>query len=550
MCKVYMFYQVLKSFIWKNVYANVNSMFDVSGENQEADNNSNKQKASLVDVFEKMEFTRICDNIIDYALFHGELITFCAWKKKEEEYRKQIGFEDLFTSIDAQRALLSGHFHYITTRSIYDNPYVYAVNPANLVFDIAQKDNWDDCPKIYKSWKTAEDIINNKYYKVSDECAEYLRNATSHGTSTDNIQSDDKLINNDEYVNGSTIEVLEHWGTLTLSDGTTLKNWHVVVVGRKYVVRFEKNNRIVNPFTYGVWIEDCNTKRGVSPLYCTLSLAKLQETMMNKTIDLQSLNENPPVYAPEGYFDEDEIKLYPGRVIELSDDLMSQKIQQMTFNDSVFLNDITFLSDLMAEVSGIFPNMAGADESKSKTATEISTKTQGQLTRLSMLIDIINQDLVVPVVKNVAKLLADFKQGDEQILVPNGDEKDIITIDDTIRKGEYKYTYSDRTATTERSNKADLVVQACQQFAQFMPLKVPELFTWYMEQKGVENSERFIQQNQQIPDEIQQELLQDDRIAELCRLYEQGKEQDKTKGNQQQKSVIPDASIPQAQPME
>lgn len=31
MCKTFMFYQTLKAFIWRNTYANVNSMFDVSG---------------------------------------------------------------------------------------------------------------------------------------------------------------------------------------------------------------------------------------------------------------------------------------------------------------------------------------------------------------------------------------------------------------------------------------------------------------------------------------------------------------------------------------
>ena len=29
MCKTFMFYQTLKAFIWRNTYANVNSMFDV-----------------------------------------------------------------------------------------------------------------------------------------------------------------------------------------------------------------------------------------------------------------------------------------------------------------------------------------------------------------------------------------------------------------------------------------------------------------------------------------------------------------------------------------
>lgn len=31
MCKHYMFFQTLKSFIWKNTYSSINSMFDVSG---------------------------------------------------------------------------------------------------------------------------------------------------------------------------------------------------------------------------------------------------------------------------------------------------------------------------------------------------------------------------------------------------------------------------------------------------------------------------------------------------------------------------------------
>ena len=40
MCKTFMFYQTLKAFIWRNSYANVNSMFDVSGENHDSNNKS------------------------------------------------------------------------------------------------------------------------------------------------------------------------------------------------------------------------------------------------------------------------------------------------------------------------------------------------------------------------------------------------------------------------------------------------------------------------------------------------------------------------------
>lgn len=547
MCKTYMFYQVLKAFIWKNVYANTSSMFDVAGENQESDNDSNKQKAVLVDKFEKMGYSKTCDKIIDYALFHGELVSFVAWKKKTEERRRLITENDI-ENPRAIEALQNGKFHFIDEKTIYDDPFVYPVNPANLVFDAAQKENWDECPKIYKTYKVPDDIINNKYYTVSKEVAEDIRNSVDKDITTDGSQQNKDLEH--KIGNSKTVEVLEHWGNLTLKDGTVLKNWHVVVVARKHVVRFEKNNRIINPFTFGAWITDPETGRGISPLYCVLSLANLQEDLMNRTCDMQTLQENPPIYAPKGFFDDEEVQLYPGKIIEFGDNLSPSEIKAMEFSVSVFLNDITFLSDMMAEVSGIFPNMAGADEAKAKTATEISTKAQGQLTRLSMLIDTINQDLIVEDVKKVAKLCADFKSGDEDVFVDNGNNKETITITDGIRQAEYRYTYSDRTATTERSNKADLVAEAAERFAKFVPLNAQELFTWYMEQKDIENPERFLQQQDTIPIELQQMLMQNPQIKQMVEMFEQQKQNQQETGAENPSAVIPDASIPQAQPME
>jgi hypothetical protein len=526
-------------------------MFDVSGENQESDNDSNKQKAMLVDILDKMDYTKTCDKIMDYALLHGEIISFVAWKKKSQEFRKKIEKEDLLKP-NALKAIAKGKFHFIDEKPIYDNPFVYPVNPANFVFDAAQKENWDECPKIYKSYRVPEDIINNKYYKISDEVAQAIRNEVDKDVNAVSSQLDTDLEHKTN--NSKTVEVLEHWGNLTLKDGTVLKNWHVVVVARKYVVRFEKNNRIVNPFTYGSWINDPETGRGISPLYCVLSLAELQEDLMNRTCDMQTLQENPPIYAPKGFFDDEEVKLYPGKIIEFGDNLSPSEIKPMEFSVSIFLNDITFVSDLMAEISGIFPNMAGADETRSKTATEISTKAQGQLTRLSMLVDTINQDLIVEDVKKIAKLCADFKSGDEDIFVNSGNKKETITITDEIRQADYRYTYADRTATTERGNKADIVVNACKEFAQFIPLNGQELFTWYMEQKDVENPERFLQQLDSMPVEVQQMLMQNPNVRALVDQFNAQKEQQNggqaTAPTQQVEQPVPDASIPQAQPME
>ena len=130
MCKTFMFYQTLKAYIWRNTYANVNSMFDVSGENRDSNNISNKQKAMLVDIFEKMDFQKTCDKVIDNALLFGELISFTAWKRNYEEYRRPI---DFFKNVFAQDftklpkildAIKSGKNFWTDTKKIYDNPYV------------------------------------------------------------------------------------------------------------------------------------------------------------------------------------------------------------------------------------------------------------------------------------------------------------------------------------------------------------------------------------------------------------------------------------------
>ena len=503
MCKLFMFYQTLKAFIWRNVYSNVNSMFDVSGENQDSDNSSNKQKAMLVDILEKMNYQKTCDTVIDNALLYGELISFTAWKKRYEEYRRPIEFFKNIFSDDVQKlprileAIAKGKNYWTDSKKIYDNPFIYPVNPANLVFDVSQKDNWDDCPKIYRSFKCPQDIINNQLYSIDSLTASEIKNLVKTNNEPYNKDVKKHL---DEVVDGQTIEILEHWGDLKLPDGTLLKNWHAVIVARKYLVRFQKNETIINPFTYGTFIQDPESKRGISPLYSILSIAHAQEDLFNRTLNMQALSENPPLLAPEGFFTQEEINLYPGKIIEYGDTLSpSAAFKQLTFEHTVFSNDISFLDSLMSEVSGIYPSMIGIDEDSVKTATEITTKTQGQMTRLAMLLDIINQYFIIPNVKNVAKLCADFKSGVETVFINKNNQKELIEIDDSVRQADYKYTYSDRTMINEKSTKADLLVQAIDKFSQKIALDLPEIFVWYFEQKGVENPERFLAQNMQLP---------------------------------------------------
>ena len=500
MCKIFMYSQILKAFIWKNTYANTNSMFDVSGENLEADNNSNKQKTMLVDCMEKMEYSKTLDKIIDKSLLYGDLISFTTWKKKTEEYRRPITFFETIKNFSKLPQILAakakGENFFIDERVIYDNPYTYAVDPANFVFDSTQFNDFDNCPKIYKTWKTPDYIKSNKYFEISKEIADDLDNLVKAGSSEADISNQNAQNLRDDVINGTTIEMLEHWGDLTLDDGTVLKNWYAVVVAGKYLVRFEKNPFIVNPFTYGNYIEDLDNHRGISPLYSVFDLSNTQEDMLRRTMDLQALTENPPVFAGKGFFEQEgDIELYPGKVIEYDNSLYAKvPIEQMKFSVDVFKDDLAYLDDLMSEISGIFPNMAGASESDRTTATEITTKVEGQLTRLKMILDIINQNLILSSIKIIAKLKANFTFGEEKIFINNENQPKNEIITDEIRQADYRYTYADRSATSERFNYVDMVAQSVQMFIKAgLQVNINEFFTWYMEQKGVENPERFLQ---------------------------------------------------------
>ena len=98
----------------------------------------------------------------------------------------------------------------------------------------------------------------------------------------------------------------------------------------------------------------------------------------------------------------------------------------------------------------------------------------------------------MPTTKQTAKLCADFKSGVETIFVSKDNKQEYIEVDDFVRQGEYKYTYSDNSTIALKSEQADLVVSAVERFAQQIPLNLQEIFIWYFEQKGVDNPERFL----------------------------------------------------------
>ena len=70
------------SVMWREVWANISSMFDVRGTNEQTEKTAKEQKASLVDSMEKMDIGKQFDISIQDGLDIGEMVAKVDWVVK------------------------------------------------------------------------------------------------------------------------------------------------------------------------------------------------------------------------------------------------------------------------------------------------------------------------------------------------------------------------------------------------------------------------------------------------------------------------------------
>ncbi len=499
--KIYSFFQTHQAYIWDNLYANVEQMFDVTGRDEESEKNARMQKAALVDSFDKMKIGKQLDPAVEHLDVIGEACLFVGWKRKVKRIRRRMSLAEqlesngLLSLIRGRPEDAYGYFEQI----IYDGAYVEAINPLNLVFDPAinpdNDEEWDKGLKIVKRFESFDQITGNKFYNLGKSQLEEIKALLSKGSYDDNDKDDEAKI--DEIVNGNMIEVLRLFGDYTLSDGTVLHNWSATVIGRRYLAQFEENQFVINPLINAATQRDPETKRGIPTLFSIYDLCKDMETKANLENDVQQLNANPMRYAPKGFFDKAVIDVEPGKVIEykkgMDDPNMIVSIPVPLINNSQMIN---YLESETSLVSGIFPNMQGQQEDRKATATEINVKVAGQTTRLAKDIDLLKQNLIVAMVDKVADLEANMKSGVQRIFIYNEQGERIpVTVGDDIRQGNYEYRYTDSSGIQKRlrTNKESLEIFKFIWNDPTVALNKKEIIKQVLETIGLENTDRFFQ---------------------------------------------------------
>src|SRR5574344_211594 len=265
--------QTLKSHISENLYSNPESMFDVVASSKSSQMFANRQKAMLVDVFEKMNLKSEMEKMITGIVETGETTFFVGWETRVKQIRRLKTLDEQLMSEDEKSFVLDN-------KVVYDNPKIKFISPENFVFDKEDFNSWDSCKKFYRTYLTLDDIVSDTSNNLlTDKKIEILKEVVAE---------------NKQKENGNKLEIIEAWGDMELSDGTLLKNWLVVLAGRKEIIRFESNPYVINPFIHANIIENPYTKRGISPLRVALILNNISSTILNKQIDALALMINPP----------------------------------------------------------------------------------------------------------------------------------------------------------------------------------------------------------------------------------------------------------------
>lgn len=518
-----------KSVLWREMWSEPSQMFEVQGTNEQTNRVTKEQKANIVDALNKMKIGKQFDAGIDNLFDIGEIIFKTDWiakKKVVKRQKKDIGFQ--LMNVISQ---LSGAGYTTVPMKdveipIYENARVESISPFMFVFDTSKfkpcdKDNWDSIIKIYKRFDTLDNIKNNKIYDITPDIIADLEEKDQKSEDTKEL-----VELRDEDVYSGQYSILYAHGDFKIK-GKLYKNYIAEVLAGKYLIRFEENPLSVNPFILCALEYDNKTKRGISPLKSCLSMVKKQEDSINNAFDIQELQKNPPSYANEKLYDEKNtdkdgrVKLAPGLVIKVANDYSGQLPTPLSIQASGIDSLIQLLDTKISEISSVSNVSYGNIEESKRSATELKLASQGSSVQASKELDIIYQDLTIPMIENVAELLATFKDGVDYVYLQEKGKNIEYKITNEIRQAQYNYIYEDRNALNDRKGKFDQLYQLFNGLAQVPELQGKlnwnEIATQGIELIGFDNSSKFFndvspvqqfaKQFEQLPQEVQQELM-------------------------------------------
>jgi len=495
---------------YNSTFKTPSQMFNVELENELGESESAKfahiQKAALLDVLKKSKAKKEFRKAVSNWRKKGEMIFYINWKQDFELQRRKVP------------KLFLGQFDIgmkewqVQKQLKYDGATIKCIEPENFVFDTSRADDFENAPKIYKSWQTYSEIANNENFK------KYLKSADLEKLKelVDNKKKDNSNVKTDSEdskgVKDNMLEVLQYEGDISITrDGKSefYPNMKIVIIGRKFVACFEYNPNIIGSFVWCPYEVDPDTGRGISFLNHLASYAEATTELMNKINTGVGLSVRRCWLAPKGALSGEQ-KLEENGIIEYDPAFGGMNPNAMltpidtTSGLPIAMQYLQWLEGKFEQAVNRFKYSTGNTSVKQRTAKEATMTQAGQDATQGFDNDIL-AETVITVIEKIGQLMANNQ--DQEIPIKYKDAtgaEQIGAIDDAVRQGNYVYTIGDTQSSVEKKMNGLEALQALPQIAQYAMqtnqgiLSVPELLNQWGAIYEQENPTKLLIQPQPI----------------------------------------------------
>lgn len=465
-------HQTLISHVWGRSLQSEEVLFAVRGDDEQSQTNAQKQKQNLLDILRKDQFQRKMDDSMDDTLMKGVVISHIGYKEKKEQRQVLSGQMGTEPQLDENGSLTSVEIE----QTLQDSGSLTLIDAHNFVFDTTNHDNWDECFKAYRYYEEYENIADDPNFQNYEE----LKNMDTDGKgqfqtyfnqSSNNSNSRRKQAKWQDGVDEEgRIELIEFHGNIRLPDGTYVRNWMIVIGGRKKVIRFEKNPYYICPFIKWTY-ERTEDGWGVSPLDYIVPLIAAASTVLNTSTEAVKLNINPAVWAPKGMLPQKKLYLTEGRVVEYEINSTHQTVmpEVIPINGQAGFEHLSLFETQCEATTGATRQLSGnvTSNDKAQTATEFSgLQIVGNLI-IDRVVDLFNLYYKIPCIEKIAMITAMFNPKEKEIEVQGekgAPEYQKITPD--VYYGKYRYYIEDNKSELARKANVQQKIQVLETLCQ------------------------------------------------------------------------------------
>lgn len=297
--RMYEYYNKLYGILYETFYDKISSYLKLGKDNHDKVYNlaldQENKKTLLVSIKDMLDT--------------GEVVASSEYKTV---YRKEVLPIDQIGMVDPNSIISVRETSFVYRKEVSKRLNFIRIDPCNFVYDpliTPCTEDFYECDKIIKQWKTRREILSNKSYEIDRQAFEeaYAEQLTPTAESQDEQDVDATYRYNQ-------IEVLTMFGTFYIA-GKTYENYVAVVIGRRFLAYFAPKGIYTPDVYYFPFHARGNGARGISPLFYIADLCQAEEDSYNDSRDAVKLLLNPTRYAPTGFFEDTKVKQEPGKII-------------------------------------------------------------------------------------------------------------------------------------------------------------------------------------------------------------------------------------------